>query len=504
MQEKAENFGKETESEEIEVTVSPFQPLIVPKTLEILKYHTICSECLGRQFSFLGTATDNTKRSYAILLSLTMEAHSALNAETLDHHFTIYDHTPSELLEKIAIQAHFYPAFKSLKDNLAKFENEESIDQLQLKWENHQCFLCNNLLTAESIDKMCSEISEEVAEYDFENFLIGTYLNPVYTNKEEDLRARLQISNGESFKANLNRIVGKKLQDLFQKPTLFQKPDLQIMIDLRESIDPIYELQPKSLYLESRYKKFTRELPQTHWNCPECRGRGINRKTREICQTCHGTGDMYPSSVEDLIGEIALKYTYGDKAILHGAGREDIDARCLGSGRPFVMEVKNPQKRIIDLKSLKQEINTSHGQEIYVSDFKISSKKTIIDFKNDSEFAEKEYVALVYLDQPISEEYYTQKMKKIYEELLKSPIQQRTPLRVVHRRADRSREKKIYDISGKYIDSRHILLKIRAQGGTYIKELISSDDGRTFPSIAYFFQIPLSCVELDVISIHKK
>ncbi len=506
-EENTENHENEEkkidEKEEIEVEIIPATLAIPQKTVDILKNYSICSECLGRQFSYLGTATDNSKRAYAILLSLTMETHAALKAESVQKKFTLFDYTPQELLELLALRTQFYPALKSLQDYYAKFEDTEKIKELKDKWDKHDCELCKNLLKEDTIKKICSEIEDEVAEYDFENFLIGTYLNPIITNKEEDIRARLSIANGESFKANLNRLIGKELQIRFDKPTKFQKPDLQIMIDLRENISPTYELQPKALYLESKYKKFTRELPQTHWHCPECRGRGIHYKTHEICKICHGTGDLHASSIEDLIGEQILKVTYGEKALLHGAGREDLDARCLGTGRPFIMEIKKSRKRQIDLDKLQSSINSMYGSQIYVEKFFISSKKAIVDYKKGSEFSEKSYNALVYLEQPISLQYFQEKLKIVQSKMVNQVINQRTPLRVVHRRADKTREKKIFEITGKYVDSRHSFFSIRAQGGTYIKELISGDNFRTSPSIAGIFDLVMTCVELDVINIQK-
>ena len=62
-------------------------------------------------------------------------------------------------------------------------------------------------------------------------------------------------------------------------------------------------------------------------------------------------------------------------------------------------------------------------------------------------------------------------------------------------------EKKIYEIHGKWIDSRHFQFKIKSIGGTYIKELASGDSGRTTPSLTGILGVGLKCVELDVLEI---
>ncbi|MEJ2296729.1 MAG: tRNA pseudouridine(54/55) synthase Pus10, partial [Candidatus Lokiarchaeota archaeon] len=43
---------------------------------------------------------------------------------------------------------------------------------------------------------------------------------------------------------------------------------------------------------------------------------------------------------------------------------------------------------------------------------------------------------------------------------------------------------------------------IETQGGVYIKELITGDDGRTKPSFSEIFNNPLLCEELDVLKIY--
>ncbi|MHA1777483.1 MAG: tRNA pseudouridine(54/55) synthase Pus10 [Promethearchaeia archaeon] len=493
----------ENEIEELKIIIEPQSLEILLKTYKVLQKYKLCQECLGRQFSYLATGTDNSTRAQAILLTLTMEAHAALKKESLEYHTTLFGDRPLEILELIAIQSHFQPAFHVLLNYYSNTNQNEKKEYISPLFDSHNCDLCLNLLMPTNIKRICEEIEQETSNYDFENFLVGTYLNPKITNKEEDIRAQYGLISGESFKANLNRLVGKKLQQIFHKPTQYKQPDLQIMIDLRESMDPTYELHPKSLFLESKYKKFVRNLPQTHWHCHDCRGRGIDRRTNEICQTCHGSGDMYPSSVEDLIASVVLPYTRGKSAVLHGAGREDIDARCLGAGRPFVLEIKAPQKRILPLNKIMDEINQKFSKSIRVGPFSVVNKQKVINYKSDSEITEKSYHALVYLAQPISESFFAPRMELLRSQLMNHLVKQRTPLRVVHRRADRTRSKEIFEIQGKWIDARHIFFKIRAQGGTYIKELISSDNGRTVPSIAKIFGIPMLCVELDIVNVRE-
>jgi tRNA pseudouridine synthase 10 len=63
------------------------------------------------------------------------------------------------------------------------------------------------------------------------------------------------------------------------------------------------------------------------------------------------------------------------------------------------------------------------------------------------------------------------------------------------------REKKIHNCNIELIDGTMATLTIEAESGTYIKELISGDDGRTRPSISEMIGVPCKVAELDVIEI---
>jgi len=63
------------------------------------------------------------------------------------------------------------------------------------------------------------------------------------------------------------------------------------------------------------------------------------------------------------------------------------------------------------------------------------------------------------------------------------------------------REKQIYSCSIESIDDAMATLTLEAESGTYIKELISGDDGRTKPNLSELIGIPCNVTALDVIKI---
>ncbi len=166
----------------------------------------------------------------------------------------------------------------------------------------------------------------------------------------------------------------------------------------------------------------------------------------------------------------------------------------LGKGRPFILELKNPKKREINLKDLEERIN-KNNKKIGVNNLKFSNKKEIKKIKSKN--YKKEYLIEIECDKNIDIE----KLKKAAQSLRGKIINQYTPTRVARRRANLYRNKKIYNIEIKSVVKKVATLKIESQSGTYIKELITGDNGKTKPNISECYGFPCSVKKLDVISI---
>jgi tRNA pseudouridine synthase 10 len=72
---------------------------------------------------------------------------------------------------------------------------------------------------------------------------------------------------------------------------------------------------------------------------------------------------------------------------------------------------------------------------------------------------------------------------------------------VARRRANIVRDRKIYNLNIEDVHDNTASLTIEAQSGTYIKELITGDDGRTKPNLSEMIEFPCKVAELDVINI---
>lgn len=346
--------------------------------------------------------------------------------------------------------------------------------------EPESCWICGGEFAR--TDAWAAKVVEKVRGIEFDTFLIGTKVPPLIAESEEMVWSDLSLHDPEPLKAEMNREVGKAVSALTGKKADLKKPDVVAILDLAEGT---VEVQVNPVFFFGRYIKYERGIPQTHWDCRTCRGAG--------CELCNFTGKQYADSVEELIGRPVIEAFDAENAVLHGAGREDIDARMLGTGRPFVMEVEAPVKRTVDLAALEETINRSAEGRVAVHLTGWADRKVVQSLKSDK--AHKKYRILVEIDGSVTPDEF----RAALDQLKGVTIRQRTPNRVSHRRADLVRERQVLDIGCTGTQDGRFWVEVVGEAGLYIKELISSDSGRTQPSLAQILGRTASVVSLDVV-----
>ncbi|KAM9792217.1 tRNA pseudouridine synthase Pus10 [Neosynchiropus ocellatus] len=233
-----------------------------------------------------------------------------------------------------------------------------------------------------------------------------------------------------------------------------------------------------SVYIAGRYNKFCRSLPQTPWL--------INGERR------------MESSVEELISAPVLEAFRPDGINFSSSGREDVDVRTLGNGRPFAMELVNPHRSRLSreqMLQLQESINKS-SEKVRVRDLQIVSRDAMSRMKEGEEDKTKTYTALVWTQKPISRDDIV-----FIDNIKDLTLDQKTPLRVLHRRALAVRQRVIHSMSTRYLDPHHFYLGLKTQAGTYVKEFVHGDFGRTKPNLCELLQTDADILELDVESV---
>ncbi|PSQ36682.1 tRNA pseudouridine(54/55) synthase Pus10 [Halobacteriales archaeon QS_9_70_65] len=327
------------------------------------------------------------------------------------------------------------------------------------------CWVCEGVCGR--FEELAERLLDALGDTELYTYQVGTRVPPLLAENGRLLReeAGLAPDAGEKLKTELNREVGRRVGARLGAEVDFERPDVQFLLDL--DADAV-EVQRNSVAVYGRYRKLERGIPQTEW-------------------------DTYDESVEELVAPPFLSAFRGTDATFHGAGREDVDALMLGAGRPFVLEIKRPRRRDADLAELQAQVND--GETVAVENLAFVSYEMVERVKEHD--GTKTYRAIVEFDEPVAEREF----EAALAELDGAEIDQRTPHRVDHRRADKIRERAVLDAAGDLQGDRSAVVDVRGEGGLYIKELVSGDDGRTEPSLAGLLGVGATVSTLDVVDV---
>ena len=450
------------------------------------------------------------------------------------------------------------------------------------------CPLCENLF--EESDLLADIIYDAIQPYQIKRLQLGTRFPKDQVEEEDNMRKRFGAGGSDGLKTGLVAEIARNLTARLKGAKLVnEKPHILALIDV---LTLTVDLDVRSHYIYGRYRKLERGIPQTRWPCRACKGRG--------CERCNDTGLQYQRSVQDLIGNPLIEVFDAPEHSFHGMGREDIDVRCMGRGRPFVIEMKEPKIRDFDYQYAMQLINEKAGGSIEVTDLRASNRSEVVRIKDTP--AEKSYTIRFRVEQmkeseysvltapldltkdsnkkskkkrhrrgdkrkdntkPLPTEIITEeqghskeelsKMKKgeleaictennlkktgkkseLIERILAMPapgsalfelpsdetiistilslhgvkLYQRTPDRVAHRRADLIRRRDVIDVNKPIVEimedgTKEVEFTLRCESGTYVKETVHGDSGRTQPSVASLLKAKCEVLWLDVGDIH--
>jgi tRNA pseudouridine synthase 10 len=390
----------------------------------------LCDHCLGRLFAHIGTGTTNLKRG--------------------------------EELRRLIDQD------RALRE-LGPMPHE-------------RCWLCDNIF--DQVPRFAEAVALKLQEVQYDNFLVGTRVDPVVQAREEELWSVVGQEHAEPIKSELNREIGKAVFAINGKDVEFKNPQVVALVDTRFAH---VELDVAPLFIYGRYRKLSREIPQTKWPCRMCQGKG--------CERCGGTGKMYQTSVQEQVGDVILPHAKAKEHFFHGMGREDIDALMLGTGRPFVIEISWPMVRDLDLAALQAEINEKGEGLVEVEGLRPSTREEVRKIKDAT--PDKEYRVQVSIHGKVNKG----RVDEVLRTFNRTRIVQRTPVRVAHRRADLKRERYIVYVILEDLQDERMTLRLRTESGTYVKEFVHGDEGRTEPNLSEMLGVPCTVDALDVIGI---
>lgn len=161
----------------------------------------------------------------------------------------------------------------------------------------------------------------------------------------------------------------KKFRSEVVSRTYFEKHFVPGKINLQKfrALIPVPPLTPSTavrlekitftgptVFVAGRYNKFSRELSQSPWI--------LNGKR------------ISEGSVQEIIADVVAPYfkVPAGSMTFMSSGREDVDVRCLGRGRPFVLEIPDTAKTVLDpSNAVKMEQVVKESGVVHVRDLQM-------------------------------------------------------------------------------------------------------------------------------------
>ncbi|MBD13638.1 MAG: tRNA pseudouridine(54/55) synthase Pus10 [Planctomycetaceae bacterium] len=348
------------------------------------------------------------------------------------------------------------------------------------------CPFCEDLFL--DLDLISTRIAKAIEGIECSKIQLGIHFAKDQVAAEEVLRTSIAATGSRPLKSTLSDSIQVAVADKVPGiQWVKERPEVMILLD---TLTLGVNVDIRALFMYGRYRKLERGIPQTRWPCRACRGRDGG------CESCNWTGQQYPDSIQSLVCEILVKRTEAKSDAFHGMGREDIDVQCIGNGRPFVAELKSPLRRTVDFDKLMKEINKAAKGKIEVTGLRNSNRAEVARIKETK--AEKSYTIRFTCDHGLEPD----EIKTRIQSLSGQVLEQQTPQRVAHRRADKIRKRKVVSIDNVHVEDNEIEFDVRCESGTYVKELVHSDEGRTNPSVAAVLEADCEVIWLDVKDIH--
>ena len=160
------------------------------------------------------------------------------------------------------------------------------------------------------------------------------------------------------------------------------------------------------------------------------------------------------------------------------------------------MQLVNPRKRVYSselLTAIQQQTNTN--KLIGLRDFQQIGKDETQILKDGEETKTKTYSCVVWTEKDYSAIPDDLAVRLAIKDVV---LQQKTPIRVMHRRSLSTRERAVYSIRHKIIKPHYLQLWLSTQAGTYIKEFVHGDFGRTVPNLCTILECKTDILSLDV------
>lgn len=420
---------------------------LIEASIRALERYPLCSHCLGRMFAKYGLELTNDERGRAIKTLLQI---------------VLYEKLAKREVSREYLQLLSENAGEPLSSLFRRIYGENVV--------NKPCYICGGRLSKRLFEEYADRVYAKFVENRVKRFLIGVTLPKDILLREIEVYSSVDLSRSESIRSEIKREIGKIIRDKYGLAPDFDDPEAVAVLNILSGSIEIY-LKP--VYLEGVYLKKARNIPHVPWITKDA--------------------PLYPISLQSFLRE-RLRNLFGSEEIyLHASGREDVDVRMIGNGRPVVVEIDKPLYREIDVREVNEVLKND------LIEFKLEKpvkRDRVVFLKMTSRSKRKIYKVLVYSPRELA---YSdlETLEKHFSS--NNIVNQRTPIRVLSRKKDYVRVRRVHSIKTSLVSTNVFEALIKCDGGLYVKELVHGDNGRTTPSFSSVLGVDLTPLEVDVV-----
>lgn len=363
--------------------------------------------------------------------------------------------------------------------------------------EPADCWVCEGASDVD-FDEWTDRVSEALANVTFETFQIGTRPPEEIIENDRTLReqAGLPPDAGLTFNAVVNSEIGDRLENRTRARQDPDQPNVVVVLDI---VGGRVEVQINPVYLYGRYRKLESGLVQRVRQCPDCDGTGTVEGEDEpiSCERCAGSGRL--PSVEELVAWPLRDAMDASEVVFQTAGREDVDMLMLGTGRPFVLELKEPRHRVTDLADLETAIREPAAGRVEIDHLAFATPD-IVGFVTQNSFRQRFELTLEFTD-PVDELAFRDAVDTLdgltirrhlrLEELAKG----QRPHEVI---------RQLQDVVGKWRDEWTAALEFEVDSGIDPTSIATGDGGETEPSLAEILGTSVEVTTVAVVAVEGR
>jgi tRNA pseudouridine synthase 10 len=151
----------------------------------------------------------------------------------------------------------------------------------------------------------------------------------------------------------------------------------------------------------------------------------------------------------------------------------------------------------VEMRAMESAVNDAWRGRVAVSGLRLAASADAESAKTRE--CEKTYRVIVAATRPLGPADAAR-----LADLASVEIVQDTPNRVLHRRGDVRRRRRVFRAEATAARGGLLDARFRVQSGTYVKELISGDAGRSRPSLTSLLGCACRVLVLDVLAVHDE